>query len=121
MLRALIRIEGGALAVIVALGAATVLGSCAEDDPASQSGITCSEFCERHIDCDSDPDGRCPLACSILRERCHDLARDLAECLMSRPDSDFECNEDEVTRPKAGVCQEQQDAISDCAEGLLTE
>src|SRR5690606_2823712 len=105
MRRALDRTRGGLrglalVAAVLTLPAVLFTWGCADDDSAPRGEITCDEFCARHIDCESDPDGLCALGCLILQAQCQDLAQELAECLLSRPDSDFECNEDEVTRPK---------------------
>ena len=94
------------------------VGACS-DDSGPQPEITCDQFCSRHLDCRLDPDIRCPTACSILQEKCLDLAEAFAACLLARPDSDFECSEDDVTRPKAGICEDELDALAECGEGLV--
>jgi hypothetical protein len=94
------------------------LCACA-GDAGPQAEITCDEFCARHLDCKADPDIRCPTVCAIAQERCLELAEEYAACLLARPDSDFECNDADVTRPKAGVCEHEFDALAECAEGVL--
>ncbi len=116
----------GRLKLGVSLGAVLSglsFGACGTSYTAAPT--LCDDWCRATMraDCVGDKPDECVSDC--LRERrpeCETNERELIDCYAAAPDSSFRCEDGSwKSRPDAGVCQPEHEAVFACKEPVLSE
>lgn len=76
--------------------------------------MDCAEVCNRSVGCDADPLDDCVSSCELSANLCPVEAAAAIACTRSRPDSDFHCDESDLTVLNDGVCASETDELFAC-------
>lgn len=87
---------------------------CSDDSENEAEAVTCSALCSRTIDCPNDPDPDCVSDCANLKLLCPTELDANLVCFMALPDSNLECDDEQETSIREGLCSNEQTALAAC-------
>lgn len=109
------------LSLACAAGTLLTFSGCGDDSGANSSTpeSSCAALCDKQQGCPNDDQDTCVATCEQILDKCPAQAKAANDCTLSRPASDFSCDETGQTRLKEGVCQAESSAVIDCTLGAL--